>query len=1103
MIPLRLSCLGMPRLLGQDGNPVHFRTRKHLALLIYLAIEPPLPHRRERLAGLLWPMSNGKQGRHSLATALSVLRSHIGRDAFDCDRETVRLVPGHIEADVTRLASTEGVGISPGDPVGLLEDFELPDAIDFSHWVDRIRARILPIIHARLVRRLDEYRRIGDSTLMMRTADQLQRLDPLSEEAVRALLESRAMAGDRIGSLRAFEAWRSRVAEELGASPSYDLERLVERLRRHQTGHWARTAACIEAPECGQNQPFVGRSLEFQVCYDSWKHVQESGLRQIIVVSEPGFGKTSFLSKITNALGLESARVTRVACEVSTKHIPFAMLRDLVTGLLEHSGSGTTDPVELSILGEVATEVRRRWPGMPEATSYLREAQHVRLTDALLSLLRAISEEHPIVIAIDDIDRADPVSRLIFEHTVSKARDQQILILLTSSETDSNSSSGVLPSRAAHLLRLPCLNEEDSHLLLTALVSDGLRLSATIRNKIVVGARGSPRTIREMLSDWRSCGYDAPAFAVSAMITTVDAHHAKQFIDNCGFALPPLDQDAHAVLALAAIMRNGIGALSMYSLVDLPISRTLHGLALLRSARILADHHGVLEFVNPIVHAACYLAQTPAARMAIHGMVAERLAGKNNESDGDENLELIIAWHLIRAAKPEDAASRLIRGGRMAIQRGEPHQAEAALSTGLPILTGGYRWRGELLLAEARQELGQWRESLAVLGVSDTDSEEGCWRAVHRLTCRRWLGELSGTEILTGIDQLLSIAGADHHISLRVNAASAAVRLLTLARAPDRITALAATLKHLEQDVIEPHDHLHLLLAKAWTQSASGANIDALDSLRLGVSLGREARMGSSILVRLLVGLGNTLAVIGQYDKAIGPLTEAEALARALDNETLIAECSIQLAVVYGRLGERSAQIDWARKASELFLANDWSPSTVGAMYELGLGLALEGRSLEARSVAVGLLTSLPSHRPSWIRQASLFCAADIMAISGHPARASRLARAALLVGDGRVLNESYAGLFARWVAQTSIEDSNPERGLSILASQIRPETLHSKDRAEWRAARACLLKYSGFVPASEMQAARDELAGLPLGVSLTLRGLGMHPDQGMHSESH
>jgi DNA-binding SARP family transcriptional activator len=143
MIPLRLSCLGMPRLLGQDGNPVHFRTRKHLALLIYLAIEPPLPHRRERLAGLLWPMSNGKQGRHSLATALSVLRSHIGRDAFDCDRETVRLVPGHIEADVTRLASTEGVGISPGDPVGLLEDFELPDAIDFSHWVDRIRARIL------------------------------------------------------------------------------------------------------------------------------------------------------------------------------------------------------------------------------------------------------------------------------------------------------------------------------------------------------------------------------------------------------------------------------------------------------------------------------------------------------------------------------------------------------------------------------------------------------------------------------------------------------------------------------------------------------------------------------------------------------------------------------------------------------------------------------------------------------------------------------------------------------------------------------------------------------------------------------------------------
>ncbi len=49
---------------------VRFRTKKHLALLIYLTVEAK-PHRRERLAELLWPDVSPTEGRHSLATALS------------------------------------------------------------------------------------------------------------------------------------------------------------------------------------------------------------------------------------------------------------------------------------------------------------------------------------------------------------------------------------------------------------------------------------------------------------------------------------------------------------------------------------------------------------------------------------------------------------------------------------------------------------------------------------------------------------------------------------------------------------------------------------------------------------------------------------------------------------------------------------------------------------------------------------------------------------------------------------------------------------------------------------------------------------------------
>ena len=46
---LYLRCLGQPALFSPAGEPIRFRTKKHLALLVYLAIENRQVHRRDRL----------------------------------------------------------------------------------------------------------------------------------------------------------------------------------------------------------------------------------------------------------------------------------------------------------------------------------------------------------------------------------------------------------------------------------------------------------------------------------------------------------------------------------------------------------------------------------------------------------------------------------------------------------------------------------------------------------------------------------------------------------------------------------------------------------------------------------------------------------------------------------------------------------------------------------------------------------------------------------------------------------------------------------------------------------------------------------------------
>ena len=59
---LSLRCLGEPVLSGPDGEPVRFKVRKHLALLVFLAVEDKARHHRDRLAELGWEVRDSAEG---------------------------------------------------------------------------------------------------------------------------------------------------------------------------------------------------------------------------------------------------------------------------------------------------------------------------------------------------------------------------------------------------------------------------------------------------------------------------------------------------------------------------------------------------------------------------------------------------------------------------------------------------------------------------------------------------------------------------------------------------------------------------------------------------------------------------------------------------------------------------------------------------------------------------------------------------------------------------------------------------------------------------------------------------------------------------------
>src|SRR5947208_13598814 len=86
-------------------------------------------------------------------------------------------------------------------------------------------------------------RRVGDFGTVEGHAQVLLDLDPLSEDAVRGLIEARAWVGDRTNALKVFARFEARLGEELDAKPSAELVRNAELLREGRRAAPAPTVA--------------------------------------------------------------------------------------------------------------------------------------------------------------------------------------------------------------------------------------------------------------------------------------------------------------------------------------------------------------------------------------------------------------------------------------------------------------------------------------------------------------------------------------------------------------------------------------------------------------------------------------------------------------------------------------------------------------------------------------------------------------------------------------------------------------------------------------------------------------------------------------------
>ncbi|WP_019588596.1 ATP-binding protein [Deinococcus apachensis] len=430
MSQLQLFLLGVPEL-HLDGQPVHLRTRKMLALLAYLAVDGEA-HPRDELADLLWP-GPPEKARAALRLALHHIQVALDRDAgLSVTRDSLELRRGGLWVDALDLAARAIDYTRTPDPADLQlwrGDFLQGFAVGGSPlWDDWVSARTLEYAehYGRLLDRLTQAQlSAGHPWDAISTARRWVDHDPLSEDAYRQLARAQRAAGRNADALETERTCRETLRRELGTAPP--------QARPHPAAEpdppQSPPPAMPELPSFLVGDTLIGRQEEFARLVEAYRRAARGAPQAVLLSGEPGIGKTRLAGELLAwARGRQAPLLRGRALE--TARLPFAVL----TEALGRETTWLNERLEARYREDLARLLPDLLNGpVPPALGNMRSRLLEALSAAVLSLLPSPDAREPLVLLLDDLHWADTGTLEALLHLAARLSEfpAPLLMILT------------------------------------------------------------------------------------------------------------------------------------------------------------------------------------------------------------------------------------------------------------------------------------------------------------------------------------------------------------------------------------------------------------------------------------------------------------------------------------------------------------------------------------------------------------------------------------------------------------------------------------------------------------------------------------------------
>ena len=463
---------------------------------------------------------------------------------------------------------------------------------------------------------------------------------------------------------------------------SFELQELgeVELKGKNQPVAVCRVIGVRERPLRSRETLLVGRDAEVALLSEVLDGLIEGKGAIVSVTGEPGIGKSRLVGEVEKRF---AGRVRFLAGHAVAYHenIPYWPVRDLLRAWLDLGVSDSEARARLELRAELARtlsdEAAEAYPFLATLLGLALDPQQQQMRDLapdavrhetfhwLYELIRAIAQERPLCVVLEDIHWSDEATLALLDELLPAAEQNAIGFVLVH-RSDPDHPGWQLVDRARRRFRtmfveldLAPLADPDVRRLAEA--DAGAELPEALGQLLAERAGGNPYFVGEALRDLRERG--ALGREAGRVVLVGEASIPAALQETVQSRLDRIDAEAREVITTGAVIGRSFSVPLLERL--LPRARLLPILSELQWLQLIVEERGgaapEYRFRHGVVQEVAYAGLVEARRRELHLRVGEALIDLHRDSPAE--VHGLLARHFAEADEPQRAVEYLLKAG--------------------------------------------------------------------------------------------------------------------------------------------------------------------------------------------------------------------------------------------------------------------------------------------------------------------------------------------------------------------------------------------------------------------------------------------------------